>query len=381
METMQPTLRNGRNVWDAVNMPEGEFQRRIRALRSEMADRRIDVLLAYGDAFNDYGNPCYLSNFVIRLPKGTLVALTRDDATLFFEGASRGLPSAKKLTWIEDVRPCPDVARECINYLKEKGLASSKVGLAGLQEWMPCSQWRSLQAGLQECTTEDVHALLKDMRMIKSEREVDQIRRASRIVKGIFERIGDLPLPDLRERSLEALLIREGRLEGAEDVRVLLGRPRQEGWALRPACEDSLQKGEGVIVHLALVYERYWSEAVRTLSVGGQTMTFPDLQRYEAFHGELVKRFLPGRHLAECCRDAVAGVKSLGADLIGDYGLGEGIGLSPQEGPVLGESAEGTLEEGMCLTLRVCMRDKAMGAVMIGDTMAVTGTGAVFLTR
>ncbi len=26
METMQPALKNGRNVWDRVNMPESEFE-------------------------------------------------------------------------------------------------------------------------------------------------------------------------------------------------------------------------------------------------------------------------------------------------------------------------------------------------------------------
>ena len=103
MQGMQPTLRNGRSIWSPINMPFEEFQSRIDILRSKMAEHRIDVLLAYGYAFNHYGNPCYLSNYVIRLPRGSLVALTPGDVTLFFEGASRGLPSAKKLTWIEDM--------------------------------------------------------------------------------------------------------------------------------------------------------------------------------------------------------------------------------------------------------------------------------------
>ncbi len=29
METMQPDLKNGRNTWDRINMPEAEFQDRV----------------------------------------------------------------------------------------------------------------------------------------------------------------------------------------------------------------------------------------------------------------------------------------------------------------------------------------------------------------
>ncbi|MBW1802880.1 MAG: hypothetical protein JRJ85_19380, partial [Deltaproteobacteria bacterium] len=111
METMQPTLRNGRNIWDAVNIPRAEYENRIGILRKKMVEQDMDILLAYGLGFNDYGNPCYLSNVVIRLPRGAMVVLSRDDVALFFEGASRGVPSFKKTTWIEDLRPCANISQ------------------------------------------------------------------------------------------------------------------------------------------------------------------------------------------------------------------------------------------------------------------------------
>ena len=73
METMQPTLKNGRYVWDRINMPEAEFQERARKLTKAMKEEKIDVLLLYGNTFNEYGNPCYVTNFVMRLQRGVLV--------------------------------------------------------------------------------------------------------------------------------------------------------------------------------------------------------------------------------------------------------------------------------------------------------------------
>jgi Xaa-Pro dipeptidase len=380
MQTMQPTLRNGRSIWSPINMPFEEFQGRIDILRGKMADHRIDVLLAYGYAFNHYGNSCYLSNYVIRLPRGSLVALTADDAALFFEGASRGLPSAKKLTWVEDVRPCPDISKECVKYLEEKSLTGSRIGLAGIDQWMPCDQRHFLSKSLKECTLVDVQPLLGDMRIIKSAKELDQIRRASRIVKEIFQKLDKAPLPSPLERVLEATIIKEARLEGAEDVRVLLGRPQQKNWALRPAGQESLPAGESLIIYLALVYERYWSEAARTFQVENHILKIPDLEGWQAFYDELADCLQPGKDIAACRRDMLAGIKKHVADFIPDYGLGQGIGLSPEEGPGLDETATGSLESGMCLTLHPCMREPNLGAVMIGNTLAVSQSGVEVLT-
>ena len=92
METMQPTLKNGRNVWDRVNMPETEFQERLKKVRKEMKREGIDILLLYGNAFNEYGSYCYLSHYIIRLPRGALVVVPPEgELALIFEGASRGV--------------------------------------------------------------------------------------------------------------------------------------------------------------------------------------------------------------------------------------------------------------------------------------------------
>ena len=380
MQTMQPTLRNGRNIWDRIHMPLQEFQGRIESLRKTMGARGIDALLAYGHAFDDYGNPCYLSHYMIRLPKGFLVALTLDEVALFFEGASRGLASAKRLTWVEDVRPCPDISRECAKFLEEKSLTASKIGLAGIDEWMPQDQRQFLGEALESGTLVDAGPLLREMRMIKSDRELDQIRRASRIVRTVFEKLEGLTVSGLSERALEAAMIREARLEGAEDVRVLFGRPEQEDWALHPAGEDSLNNNGALIIVLSLVYERYWSEAVRTFRVEGDALAVPDLQASETLYGELAGCLRPGMALSECWGEISAKMEESGRDFISDYGPGQGIGLSPREWPILDQAAPGTLENGICLTLRFCMRDETLGSIMMGNTMAVTEKGIEVLT-
>lgn len=380
METMQPALKNGRNLWDGINMPFEEFQRRIHEVRDKMAELGIDMLLAYGHAFDDYGNYCYLSNYMIRLPRGSLVALSREDVALFFEGASRGLPSAKRLTWVEDVRPGPDISKECIKYLEEKSLATSTVGLAGLVEWMPYEQWKYLHDSLKGCTFLDAQGLMRDMRMIKSKGEMDQIRRASRITKIIFEKLeGSLrSKPD--ERALEAFIIREARLEGAEDVRVLFGKPGQDNWAFHPGENIGFQAGETLIIYLALVYERYWSEAAKTFKVEDSALVILDLEKQETLYSELAHCLQPGKAICDCYQDIMAKIEARDLDFIPDYGLGRGIGLSPREWPLLNQDEAGFFKQGMCFSLRICIRDQDLGAIMIGNTLALTDKGLDVLT-
>lgn len=381
METLQPALKNGRNVWDRINMPLREFQERLGRVRNRMKERGIDTLLAYGHAFDEYGNPCYLTNYQIRLPRGTLVAVPKEgDPALFFEGAARGLPSARMITWVGDVRPCPDVAKACAQYLKEKGLNHGAIGLAGLNQWMPCYQLRSLRDSLPGCKFLPGDDILQEMRMVKSSRETDQIRRASRIVRRGFEFLPSASFAKMNERVVEALLYREARMEGAEDVRVLFGKPGTPRWAMRPSEDGVFEPGGVFIVYLAVAYERYWAEGIRTFRAEQNALSSPDLAKLGALYERSIECLQPGKAVSQCCREVRDAIQQAGADVIDDYGLGQGIGLSLKERPFLREEAEDTLAEGMCFTLRLCVKDQAMGDVMLGHTFCVCHGGVECLT-
>jgi Xaa-Pro aminopeptidase len=381
METMQPALRNGRNVWDQINMPASEFKGRVRAVREGMQKEGLDVFLAYGHAYNEYGNPCYLSNYIIRLPQGALVAITKDnDVALFFEGTSRGLPSVKLTTWVEDVRACPDISRGCAQYLEEKALTPCTVGLAGLRQMMPHYQLKFLTDALNECTIMDADHILRDLRMIKSNREQDQIRRASRIVKGIFDAITDWSFPDMNERNVEAMIYREARRERAEDVRVLIARVGDDKWGLRPTEDMIINAGEGLVICVAVSYERYWSEGIRTYKTREGSLTDPGLDHMEALYGRMISCFRPGNALSQCYEEAMEQIQKSNEDYIEDYGLGRGIGLSLNEWPLIDPEAKEELKEGMCLTLRLTVKDRTGGAVMIGNTLSLSKTGVEVLT-
>lgn len=370
METMQPNLKSGRNTWDRINMPLEEFETRVKKIRQRMKERGIDVLLLYGNAYNEYGNYCYVSNYVIRLPQGALVVVPKGGTlSVIFEGALRGVPSVKKTTWIDDIRATGDVSKECVKYLQEKNLIPSVIGFAGLHQLMPYHQYRFLSDSLPKCKIINADPLIRELRMVKSPMEVLQIRRASRVVVQTFDFIKSTSFKNLREEVLEAAARREARLEGAEDFRMMIAKPCEERWAFQPPEEKPLQSGERVMIYLAVEFERYWAEAVRTFDVSDSSLSEVYPEGIKTLYETMVKGMNVGKKVSQFYKETVAKAKKAKCDIFQDDELGQGIGLSPKEFPIIAKGDRNTLHQGMCISLRLGVRRSEMGPLMIGHTI------------
>ncbi len=378
METMQPTLKRGRDVWDPINMPETEFQERVKKIKKEMKKEGIDVLLLYGCGPDQYGNPCYISNYVIKMPWGALVIIPqKGEVALIFEGFSSKLST----TWVKEVRAVGDVSKECIKYLEERKLIPSTIGFVGLKQLMPHYQMHFLSESLKQSKIVHSDHIIRNMRMVKSQKESDEIRRCSRILTHAFDLISTIPSPNLSERVLEAVVNRSAYLEGAEDFRMLLAKPLEEKWAFRPAEDGQILPGDSVIVYLAVEFERYWSEGIRTFVVESPRLVQPKLENVKASYERIIDGVKPGKTLSQFYKETIGELQKSKVDYIPAYGLGQGIGLGLQEFPMITEEDESELKEGMCLTLHLAIRDKEMGAIMIGNTVYLSKNGPKVLTK
>ena len=380
METMQGALKNGRNVWENINMPQSEFDGRVARIRETMKNEEIDILLVYGYAFNQYGNTAYLTNFITRLPRGALVAVPAEGQTaLFFDGSSRGIPSVRRTVCNADVVAVSDMPRDCVKYLKEKNLLPARIGLAGVREMMPYHQYASLRELLSDSTLIDAGFIIGEMRLIKSERELDEIRRAARIVKDVLDRTPAFRFPVLTERVIQAVLYREARLWGAEDVRLFLGRARSEGWYLGPAGDETIDQGQTVTFCFAVEFERYWAEATRTFKVEGDLLVPAEHVLDELFRA-VIEKIKPGATLSAVYRSAITGLNANGLEPMLEYGIGQGIGLAADEAPYLAEGENTLMREGMALALRLFVKDRSARVAATGSTIIVTEAATEVLT-
>ena len=310
-----------------------------------------------------------------------VVVPAKGEVTMMFEGAARGLPSVRKMTWIDDIRPSGDVAAEFVKYLKEKKTSPSVIGFAGLKRLMPNDQFQFLLDSLPGCKVVDSDHILDELRMVKSRTEVLQIRRAARIVGLTFDYIAHASFSEQRENVLEAAARREARLEGAEDFRMMILKPLEERGAFRPPEERSLRPGESVIIYLAVEFERYWAEAARTFTFKDSSFIETSPEDVKALYEKVVEGMKPGKRISQFYRETMAKSARANVEHIPDYGLGQGIGLSSKELPVLAQGDRTVLDEGMCFSLRLGIRDKELGTIMTGNTIYLSKRGAEVLTR
>jgi len=361
MQTLQPTLRLGRDAWNRDAMPVEEFHGRVARLRALMRPLDLDALLLYGRGLNHCGHPTYVSNYIVKLPFSALVVLPREgELALMFEGATRGRAAAGATTWIEDVRPCWSLAGECLQVLKERGLPRGRVGLAGLPRRMPFADWRVLADGLEGATLVDVEPQVDALRTIKSARELAQIAHATRLVREALARVPTLErAPD--EMALAAGGIREARRLGAEDLRVALGRHVEGRWVFAPPQHAPLATGDRIAVGVAASWERYWSEATRTFDVHADGLGRAWSAATETRFRDIASRARPGTAVADL---ATAPVNDLTAIAC------HGIGITPEEPPALTSDSTLRLATGMVLAVSVAFED-AGGPVVLGDTVTV----------
>ena len=89
----------------------------------------------------------------------------------------------------------------------------------------------------------------------------------------------------------------------------------------------------------------------------------------------------PGKVVGPCFEEMVDDIARSHKEHILDYGLGHGIGLSPEESPLFRDDDPTLLEEGMCLALRLAVREGELGPVMTGDTLLLSEDGRDVLTQ
>lgn len=372
MQTLQPTLRLGRDVWDRAAMPVEEFTGRASRLRDGMRRTGLDALLLYGRGMNSCGHPTWLANYIVKLPFSALVVLPLDgEPALMFEGATRGRSAAQATTWIDDVRPCWNMAETSYAVLANRGLTTGRIGLAGIPRLMPHADWTSLSEGLVGATFVDAETLVWEQRARKSDREMAQVRRAGCIVHESLSGLSGSGERFSAEDAAASFIVHAARRRGAEDIRLMIARPQEPEPAFRPPESAPFGDGGTVSVYLACSWERYWFASLRTFAlVGGRPVPAWRAAHEEQFQA-LATTIRPGGAIGEWVRAALAAVPPAARPLIATIGMGHGVGVTPEEAPALSVGTDDRFDRRMCVMLCTAMHADGERFVAYGDTIEI----------
>jgi Xaa-Pro aminopeptidase len=372
-------LKRGCSTWDPAQVPQGEFQARLDAVRKEMARRALDALVIYGDNYS-FADLCYLTNYFPKV-RGGIAVVPRDGAiSMLLNIGSRDVPFAKTLTWVEDVRASNQVGSDGAKMIKEKGFEKSKVGLADSGHGFPLPQLEDMKTALPNVSWLNCDDVVAPLRVAKTARELGAMAEAGSLLSEVCAGAARFIKSGRKEYEIIADIDRLARDKGAEDIRILAGDRRLNP----PSFKQAATIGSHWALYLAVQHERYWAEAGRTFILTGEGKIQAAYERAREIVAAMAKQLRPN--------GAVTAIDQTARKELGEfyakaavYGLANGIGLNQWEAPFLnqgdahevGAATVGatTLNENMTVALRVTI-ESDVGVVLYGDSFQVTAGGA-----
>ena len=219
--------------------------------------------------------------------------------------------------------------------LDTSGYGNKRIGVEMDNYWFSAAAYTSLQRELPNARFLDVTALVNWQRAVKSETEIDYMRKAARIVERIHGVIVEKSRPGYRKCDLAADIYDAGLrydealgFGGDYPALVPLLPSGKDASAPHLTWNDSpMNTGEGTFFEVAGVYKRYHCPLSRTVFLGKPSQTFLDA---EAAVLEGIEAGLEAAKAGNLCED----IANAFFDVLKKYGIrkdnrtGYPIGLS-----------------------------------------------------
>ena len=349
--------------------------RRARLLQ-EMAGEGLDVLLLYGNAWqNDYLR--YATDFGIL--EGQALAIVREDGiTLYLDSALEADRAALECTGIEVVH-APDLLGEVDKALNR--LSNRRIGTAPAR-LIP----RRLAARAKDLNLGDRTAFLDRLLMGKLASEVDAIRRACKVADEGYAVFRDAARPGRADYELIAEAEAFFRSKGVDDNFQIIGVGGPEVRGMAPPSGKKLKRGDMVTTELTPCVDGYYAQICRTLVVGEpnaeQNKALRALSRGDGGrHRRGARRRHRRRHRARRERRVPPrGARRLRHRPNTPACAATASGLFADTKPHILEDVTTRIDAGMTLIVHPNTYHPVVGYLVLGDVVAVTKEGCEVFT-
>ncbi len=383
-----------RAPWMNLPFPVEEYQQRLARLASRMVRQDLDCLVVLGNR-SDGTNIRYLTNFEDFYGGDTTLVVPRDGAPGFTTNAvMHGEPmhSGIQDCWIEDVR-CAAAPRTVTgaaspatvldhveDFITERGCARGAIGLVGDATDRLA---RFLGETFPHARVVDAGPVLREMRAIKSDREVEVIRRACHLADAALEAAMDAVRPGVTEFELAGEANRAMFSGGAEHpafaISVCAGA--RSGFKHMAPTAYRVQPGDIVYMDVGARYMGYYSDASRQRVCGEPT---PEQRRFMDTQIGVVEEVMaaarPGVVIGDLAKIAMARAEEAGyADYL--YFRGHGIGAAVQDLPAFAPGNPARLEANMVFAFEPMFVREGFGTACWEDDWVVTPSGVERLNQ
>jgi Xaa-Pro aminopeptidase len=354
-----------------------ERQWRSGRIRSALAPAGMDALVVYAPAWRRE-NVRYLTDAALDSSAAFVYLGLSGDATAFV--CSNADACAVKLGgFVEDVRRIefPDVA-ELADRVRTD-LHRGRMGVAGAP-YIPFGIRRQLDALLPNIELVDASALMDAVRLVKSDFEVERLRRAGAICDKAWRAFQEACRPGAREFEIVAEVDALLRAEGAEDNFMLIASGGSDVRGMTPPSDRRLERGDLIRTELTPQVGGYWTQICRTAVIGPpspkQKESFELFDEAVAAGIAAVRPGVTAHEVAKAEND-VFRRRGYGEYCSAEYTRVRGhcLGLYLDEVLIL-EGVHTALEKNTVLVVHPNTFTPLAGYFVLGDSVVVTEEGA-----
>jgi Xaa-Pro dipeptidase len=295
-------------------------------------------------------------------------------------------------TWIDDIRtwasPNPEddgisLLADLLNGLPRRhGRIGATLGIESCLR-MPFNNFMALSARLNSQKFVDIAADIHRLRSVKSEAEIEKIRKACDITHQGFVNIPNHARVGQTERDI-CKKMRIDMLEaGADMIKYLISGSGPDGYdsIIMGPTDRRLNRGDVLIIDVGAVYDGYFSDFDRNFAFGRPSDA--TLKAYKAVYQATATGFAaarPGATTTDIYTAMWSVMEAAGA-LGNNVGrLGHGLGIQLTEWPSNTAVDHTPLVPGMVLTLEPGMMYAPGKSMVHEENIVITESGARYLS-
>jgi Xaa-Pro aminopeptidase len=222
--------------------------------------------------------------------------------------------------------------------------------------------------------------VLRELRMVKEECEVDALRKAGAAIDRVHARVPEFLRPGRTEADVAADIAEAIVAEGHSEVAfIIVGSGPHAADPHHGYSDRELREGDVVVVDIGGAYEPgYHSDSTRTYSIGEPgadvAQQYSVLQRAQRAALDAVRPGVTAQQVDAAARDVLAGA---GLAEFFVHRTGHGIGLSVHEEPYIVAGNDVPLAAGMAFSVEPGIYFPGRWGARIEDIVVVTEDGAL----
>ncbi|HEY8419903.1 MAG TPA: Xaa-Pro peptidase family protein [Clostridia bacterium] len=221
-------------------------------------------------------------------------------------------------------------------------------------------------------------------RMIKTQEEIDFIKKAQEITEKALEATLERLKPKMSERDVCAEIIYNMYLNGADGLSFepIIAMGVNTSKPHHSYTDYRLEKDDLITLDIGCKYKGYCSDMTRTFTLGEPDKKLVEIydivKKAQEYALSSIKAGMTGHEADSFAREYIT-ANGYGNDF--GHGLGHAVGLYIHENPRLAIGSTAVLKENMVVTIEPGIYVQGLGGVRIEDMVVIKNDGVENLTH